>query len=553
MQPLPDYTAESYRTSAGDTGVLFASTTAEEMARFESAANASLQPSERFLLEHIENSIDYEDIAATIMNNGYKRVALQFPDAYLCVSLTIMQLLKEAVRMRQMVPEAEKSETPSFYILGDHSMSPCCTDVIGAVHINADFIVTFGTMCFSRADPKVPVYFVQGTFPLGSIERMSELIANAAAESDANHVYLMLDAAVGRSCHQFATQLQAQCQSINASLLLHFPLFETVRLPCATGVNQSDSDDHHWMFLNRKFEVSPPSEGSLILYVAPSQGEMWEWRSLLCSTRLPVCSILLHPTPTASPIAETRRQQNQLLKQRGLCIEKVKNAQLVGIVVQPHCPPALIEQLKHLLQQAGKGCLLLSMSKLLPHKLTAFTEVECYCWCACHMSAILDRDTMSEFHVPIVTAAELALGCVFAADWYPFLSSDPTASLSNALFQAYLQSAWEEHVAAGGTHQSLVSMAGSFHSSREEETESTPSEVTDSMGTLALRDSNDSSQRALVALQDSKLGLVAAQHFQDRGWQGLEIVTHGPNQPIVASQLEEGQSGLPAQYEGEGI
>lgn len=37
-----------------------------------------------------------------------------------------------------------------FYLMADHLHSPCCIDVIGAMHIKHDMIIHFGEACFSE-------------------------------------------------------------------------------------------------------------------------------------------------------------------------------------------------------------------------------------------------------------------------------------------------------------------------------------------------------------------------------------------------------------------
>ncbi|CAK9303026.1 unnamed protein product [Gordionus sp. m RMFG-2023] len=77
---------------------------------------------------------EIEFIINWINQNGYKRVALQFPDEYLKYSLDISNLIKA------------KSECQT-YVLADTSYGNCCVDLIASQHANCDSLIHFGPAC----------------------------------------------------------------------------------------------------------------------------------------------------------------------------------------------------------------------------------------------------------------------------------------------------------------------------------------------------------------------------------------------------------------------
>jgi diphthamide biosynthesis protein 2 len=89
-------------------------------------------------VDNLVELFEIEECSTIIKENEFKFVALQFPDDYLQFSNAIVQKLKE------------KNENIKFYVLGDTSYGSCCVDEVAAEHINADFIIHYGTACLEK-------------------------------------------------------------------------------------------------------------------------------------------------------------------------------------------------------------------------------------------------------------------------------------------------------------------------------------------------------------------------------------------------------------------
>ena len=65
------------------------------------------------------------------------RIVLQMPKELLSYAFNLTSLL------RKMLPNSQ------CYVLYDSLKSSCCTDLLGAEHVNYDCLVHFGYACFS--------------------------------------------------------------------------------------------------------------------------------------------------------------------------------------------------------------------------------------------------------------------------------------------------------------------------------------------------------------------------------------------------------------------
>ena len=78
-----------------------------------------------------------EDPVEFLRVGGYKRVALQFPDAMLVDAQKILE------RFMSQLPSVQ------FFVLADTSYGSCCVDEVAAEHVDSDAVVHFGDACLS--------------------------------------------------------------------------------------------------------------------------------------------------------------------------------------------------------------------------------------------------------------------------------------------------------------------------------------------------------------------------------------------------------------------
>lgn len=122
-------------------------------------------------LEEIEATFEVGRTVSYIASNGFRRIALQFPDELLPASTRVSGLLKQGIDdhhitgdLESLKPASQGTDGPrqtsddvKFYILADTSYGSCCVDEIAAEHADADCIIHYGRACLS---PYVVFFFV---------------------------------------------------------------------------------------------------------------------------------------------------------------------------------------------------------------------------------------------------------------------------------------------------------------------------------------------------------------------------------------------------------
>ncbi|KAL1435331.1 hypothetical protein MTO96_011064 [Rhipicephalus appendiculatus] len=96
----------------------------------------------------LEFKYEVKRAVAWICENGFRKVALQFPDEMLVDSVSVTLALQASV-------------PAELFILGDTSYGSCCVDEVAAEHVGADAIVHYGHSCLS-VPSRLPVLFIFG-------------------------------------------------------------------------------------------------------------------------------------------------------------------------------------------------------------------------------------------------------------------------------------------------------------------------------------------------------------------------------------------------------
>lgn len=98
-------------------------------------------------------TMEQYDIVATatyILERGFTRVALQFPDDLLGASVEVVSLLRSALR-----------HGINLYVMADTTYGSCCVDEVAAAHVDAQCVIHYGHACLSQTS-RLPVFFVFG-------------------------------------------------------------------------------------------------------------------------------------------------------------------------------------------------------------------------------------------------------------------------------------------------------------------------------------------------------------------------------------------------------
>ena len=115
---------------------------------------------------------------------------------------------------------------------------------------------------------------------------------------------------------------------------------------------------------------------------------------------------------------------NKALMKRYYLIEKLKDANIIGIVVGTLGVANykdIMEQVKSLVKLAGKKSYTFVVGKINPAKLANFAEVDIYVYVACRESSMIE---LSDFYRPVVTPLEVEFAFNKAREWTGIYSTD---------------------------------------------------------------------------------------------------------------------------------
>ncbi|XP_028129062.1 2-(3-amino-3-carboxypropyl)histidine synthase subunit 2 [Diabrotica virgifera virgifera] len=296
--------------------------------------------------DDIDEVYEIKRCAEWIQSNGFKKVCLQFPD----------YLLQDA---SEVVLKLESIVNETIYLLGDTVYESCCIDFIAAAHINADAIIHFGPVCFSKFAENVPFMYVYEKRPL-DIAHLKKIVET---NFDDYHVAFLVDFGY---LHLFDKLVEA---------FKDYKYLEFIRIDNLKDVRQ----------------------GHTIFFYGKDERKMFNITSLI--------------TPLAVfyyDIGKSRVQAfaddiKSLTKRRYYLIERIKDSDTIGIIVGSigiqNCLK-LIDRLKSLISRSGKKYYLLNIGKPAVEKLANFPEFDVYVVIACSMSEIYDR---RDFYKPIAT------------------------------------------------------------------------------------------------------------------------------------------------------
>lgn len=462
-----------------------------------------------------EDFDDYFEIERTVqevLKHDYKRIALQFPDELLHVSVPIYRRLK-----------AKAGDGHDFYVLADTSYGSCCVDEVAAQHVDADAMVHYGHACMSQTS-RLPVIYVFGKSPI-EVEDCVTKIAETAnlPETASPRVLLRTDVRYAHAAERIAEKLRRVLPA--TSSLQYHPVPHST-LPATDGPARISSS-----------EIEEEEQPDTILYVG---GESLGLTNLLLTHSF---STVYSYDPRQRTARHESVRTNALLMRRYAAVQKARDADVFGILVgtlgvASYLP--LISRLRTLLARAQKKCYTLAVGKLNPAKLGNFLEVECFVLVACPENSIVDA---REFLRPIVTPYELELALQPEPAWTGRYVLD-FAKL--ALQDASGDGDAECTVARGEDEDededrpmfSLVT--GTYRQAKRygaAAPDASPSNDADAPQAVVLRNQ----ESALSVLPDS----AASQFLQARTYRGLETRI-GEDAPSV---LEQGRSGIARGYQ----
>lgn len=379
---------------------------------------------------------EIERIAAWVRQNGFERIALQFPDELLADAPRAVVGLSRALPGRKV------------FALGDSTYGSSSVDEVGAEHYGADCIVHVGPSDQQQSG-SMPCMFVYGRSPLAEAAAVqadtvvAELRQHFGFEEE--HASLVLLSEVG--LHH---ALDALISSLETALGSGELFVAVPQLESATSGHRDQSRCFDWRFgalpiaawwsvlgTLTKAAVAVPeplrlcgrkvfhaaadskSKGRAKLGLPPSCGVLFigaagsglERRLLLRHGHA-------HPVWRLDPAdGELKRlSSNALLLQRYRFVELAKSAGTIGILLVTsgaQQAQAVADRLELLARRAGRRVYRFIVGRLTAEKLGNFPEVECFVSLA---SPEHFPYHVKDFNVPIASPYEfeVALG---AREW----------------------------------------------------------------------------------------------------------------------------------------
>ncbi|KAJ2357104.1 Diphthamide biosynthesis protein 2 [Coemansia sp. RSA 2618] len=331
---------------------------------------------------------EIERTAAVITENGYTRVALQFPD----------ELLADATLVSA---ELQKRVDAHICILADTSYGSCCVDEVAAEHNAADAVVHYGRTCLTLTT-RLPVVYVYGRAAVD----VDDLRVKGESRVSGQRVLLVSDVQYSHAIEAVAAALKEYCEEVVVSRIA-----EPGRAYVPKTGTDTEPDTESQTEPGRSWDLDRPIGEYTMLFVG---GESLTLTNLMVTQR---CSAVLSYDPQTRALREETAKVNRHLSRRYHMVQRARDAGVIGIVVGTLAAVRylrVVEALKQLVRRAGKKYYVFVVGKLNVAKLANFPEIETYVLVACPENTLVDS---REFFQPVVTPYEMLLALSRSHEW----------------------------------------------------------------------------------------------------------------------------------------
>lgn len=389
---------------------------------------------------------DIEDTASYILRHGYTRVALQFPDELLKVSVTVSSALRDELRR-----QSQTCNSVHLYVLADTTYGSCCGDEIAAAHVDAQCIIHYGHTCLSQMS-KLPIWYVFGRAMIDVRDCAHQLVDYGS--KGRKNILVLFDLEYAHAIPNIKRKvLENQSQCVGDSLIMLVADVPDREMYPDTHADDSSGDTmgvgtncNH----NEQKQLEPPAQ---------RKGKPKEYSELSNTSycfgglnwRLPrdckmedvvlvwigqegpaLTNIML--TFNASPVVlydpdkkcliTDVANQSKVLMRRYYLVERAKDANIVGIVIGTLGVAGhreVVRYIKRLVKESGKRSYTLAMGKPNPAKLANFPECDIFVLVACAQTALLDS---KDFMAPVITPFEAVIAWKRGSQWTGAYSID---------------------------------------------------------------------------------------------------------------------------------
>ncbi|RKP12337.1 diphthamide biosynthesis protein [Piptocephalis cylindrospora] len=458
-----------------------------------------------------------------IQQVGASRVALQFPDEWLPDAARVAQALEARLDGVQVV------------ILADTSYGACCVDEVAASHADAQMVIHYGRSCLSPTQ-NLPVLYVFGREEV-DVDRAASALLEARKGLEEESTSTCQDWLLTGDV-QYAWALEGVAASLRTLLPdganvypAHIPkeqlLFphstprkdeEEVQAPCCSGNKEGEAVI---LFLG--------AEGPTLSNLMITHGQ--------------------YPTLSYDPATDRARKEalavNRTLMRRYYLVQKVKDADVIGIVVGTLGVASymrIIEHLKGVIRAAGRKSYLFVMGKLNVAKMANFPDVDAFVLVACPETSLVDS---KEYLKPIVTPYELELALVRGKEWTGRYVTDFHTVLLEAESTGEDQDKGEDEDDDDDERPHFSLITGQFKDTRRYQSDASNNEALVSSLMMG------SEGQVSVRNKETALALLsspATERLQAREFRGLE---QRLGETEVADEIAVGRKGIARGYDHE--
>ncbi|CAG9854447.1 unnamed protein product [Phyllotreta striolata] len=322
--------------------------------------------------EDLEAVYEISRCAEWIRSNNFKKVCLQFPDHLLADSSEVILRLQGILNQ-------------TVYLLGDTAYESCCIDYIAAAHIDADAIIHFGPVCFSKTSASLPYIniYEKKSLDLEKLRAQFEEKFN----DEQYEIVILVDTIY---LHLFDALEKVFRDLCNVSLQRIDAIECNQTFNCLCFLSDNDRK-----LLNVALNFKPK-----ILYYYDGNIKVFE-------------------------------NASKVVKRRNFIIEKIKDSETVGIIIGTLGVKNYLEILartKTLISNSGKKYYLISVGKPTVAKLANFPELDIYVVITCSMNEIYES---RDFYKPIATPFDIEIALNRNADSISDFTYDYNAFLGN--------------------------------------------------------------------------------------------------------------------------
>ena len=343
-------------------------------------------------VDDIDFYFDIDKSIKWILDNQFKRIALQFPDEHLNNSIKVISKLKISL-----------SEC-TFFILADTSYGSCCVDTVAAEHYDADAIIHYGHSCLSQVE-KIPTLLVFDKNPLDLNKifiEINKISKKLIILYDVSYHYLYEDLVnqFKDNSDVFISKLVLTGETTNETKVLFSRL-----LPLDL---KNDSESYSFFYVGNKTSI----KNCFLFYF--NKNSFYQYDCGQCE------KVLFNKT-------------NRELMKRYYLIEKAKDSKIFGILIGTMSVAKYKDAINHvakILQKAKRRYYSFLIGKLNCPKLNNFMEVDTYVLVACNENSLIDS---KELHKPIINVYELEMAFNCARLWGDEYVVDYQQLLENSL------------------------------------------------------------------------------------------------------------------------